>query len=228
VAHDISKRRAAQTLGITWVLVLLGVLAVGWVLTHPLQSSVDPWDNGVNRWFEDHRTSGLDLAADIGSKVADTIVGLGVALVLAIWVSRKVGSWRPAIYYAVLVGPTLALYLVVTALIPRDRPPVKILDPGLVPDHSFPSGHVFTSIVVYCATALLLNTYFPKARGWTWLLFLVPLVVAPSRLYQGAHHPTDVMTSLVFAPIWVAMVARVLLPEPADREDDRSPDRVEA
>jgi undecaprenyl-diphosphatase len=228
VAHDNSKRRAAQTLGITWVLVLLGVLAVGWVLTHPLQSSVDPWDNGVNRWFEDHRTSGLDLAADIGSKVADTIVGLGVALVLAIWVSRKVGSWRPAIYYAVLVGPTLALYLVVTALIPRDRPPVKILDPGLVPDHSFPSGHVFTSIVVYCATALLLNAYFPRARGWTWVLFLVPLVVAPSRLYQGAHHPTDVMTSLVFAPIWVAMVARVLLPEPADREDDRSPDRVEA
>lgn len=228
MAHDISRRRAAQTLGITWVLILLGVLAVGWVLTHPLQSSVDPWDNDVNRWFADHRTSGLDLAADIGSKVADTIIGLALALVLAIWVSRKVRSWRPAVYYAVLVGPTLALYLVVTALIPRDRPPVKILDPGLVPDHSFPSGHVFTSIVVYCATALLLNAYFPKTRSWTWLLFLVPLVVAPSRLYQGAHHPTDVMTSLVFAPIWVAMVARVLLPEPAAREDDRSPDRVEA
>ena len=228
MAHDIFKRRAAQTLGITWILVLLGVLAVGWVLTHPLQSSVDPWDNDVNRWFADHRTSGLDLAADIGSKVADTIIGLALALVLAIWVSRKVHSWRPAVYYAVLVGPTLALYLVVTALIPRDRPPVKILDPGLVPDHSFPSGHVFTSIVVYCATALLLNAYFPKTRSWTWLLFLVPLVVAPSRLYQGAHHPTDVMTSLVFAPIWVAMVARVLLPEPAGREDDRSPDMVEA
>ncbi|KRE95436.1 hypothetical protein ASG76_07250 [Nocardioides sp. Soil774] len=225
---DISPRRAAQTLGITWVLILLGVLAVGWVLTHPLQSTVDPWDNSVNRWFEDHRTSGLDVAADIGSKVADTIIGLALALVLAIVVSRKVRSWRPAIYYAVLVGPTLALYLIVTALVPRDRPPVKILDPGLVPDHSFPSGHVFTSIVVYCATALLLNAYFPRWRSWTWLLFLVPLVVAPSRLYQGAHHPTDVMTSLLFAPIWVAVVAHVLLPEPAAREDDRSPDMVGA
>lgn len=228
MTHDISPRRAARTLGIAWLLILLGVLAVGWVLTHPLQSTVDPWDNGVNRWFADHRTSELDLAADIGSKVADTIIGLAVALVLAVWVSRKMGTWRPAVYYAVLVGPTLALYLIVTALIPRDRPPVKILDPGLVPDHSFPSGHVFTSIVVYCATALLLNAYVPRWRSWTWLLFLVPLVVAPSRLYQGAHHPTDVMTSLLFAPIWVAVVARVLLPEPADREDDRSPDMVEA
>jgi undecaprenyl-diphosphatase len=111
---------------------------------------------------------------------------------------------------------------VVTALVPRDRPPVKILDPGLVPDHSFPSGHVFTSIVVYCATALLLNAYFPRWRSWTWVLFLVPLVVAPSRLYQGAHHPTDVMTSLLFAPIWVAVVAHVVLPS-ARVEDRPSP-----
>ena len=37
------------------------------------------------------------------------------------------------------------------ALITRDRPPVEILDPGLVPDHSFPSGHVATSVVVYVA-----------------------------------------------------------------------------
>ena len=225
MTDDISTRRAARTLGITWVLVLLGVLAVGWLLTHPLESTVDPWDDDVVLWFADHRTSGLDVTADIGSKIADTIVGLAVALVLAVWVSRKVGSWRPALYYAVLVGPTLALYLVVTALIPRDRPPVKILDPGLVQDHSFPSGHVFTSIVVYCATALLLSAYFPRSRRWAWLLFLVPLVVMPSRLYQGAHHPTDVLTSLVFAPIWVATVARVLLPA---RADHHAPDRVEA
>ena len=53
----------------------------------------------------------------------------------------------------------------------------------------------------------------------------MPLVVAPSRLYQGAHHPTDVFTSLVFAPIWVAVVARTLLPQ---RVADPAPDRVEA
>ena len=35
------------------------------------------------------------------------------------------------------------------------------------------------------------------------------MIVAPSRLYEGAHHPTDVLTSLVFAPLWVAAVADV-------------------
>jgi undecaprenyl-diphosphatase len=111
---------------------------------------------------------------------------------------------------------------------------VKILDPGLVPDHSFPSGHVFTSIVVYVATAVYLTRTVPGARRWVWPLYLVPLVVIPSRLYQGAHHPTDVMTSLVFAPLWVAVVAHVVLAhssaddvggsdEPYDRTHAASP-----
>ncbi|CAM3571524.1 phosphatase PAP2 family protein [Nocardioides zeicaulis] len=206
-----SRRDAARTLGIAWVLLTLGVLAVGWLLTHPLADAVDPWDNDVNRWFADQRTSGLDVAADIGSKIADTVVGLALAAVLAGVVSRWQRSWRPAVYYAVLVAGTLALYLVVTQLVPRDRPPVKILDPGLVPDHSFPSGHVATAVVVYAGTALLLGAYVPRWRSRLWPLFLVPLVVVPSRLYQGAHHPTDVLTSLVFAPIWLGVVARVLL-----------------
>ena len=145
---------------------------------------------------------------------------------LVLW--RVQRSWRPVVYFGVLVGGTLALYLVVTALVTRDRPPVKILDPGLVPDHSFPSGHVATSIVVYCALAVYLLRTVPGSRPWVWILFLAPVVVAPSRLYEGAHHPTDVLTSLVFAPIWVTVVARVLLADAgqagrtADTEGARS------
>ena len=56
---------------------------------------------------------------------------------------------------------------------------VKILDPGLVPDHSFPSGHVATSIVVYCALAVYLLRTVPGSRPWVWILFLAPVVVAP-------------------------------------------------
>ena len=207
-----SHRDAARTLTIAWVLLTLGVLAVGWLLTHPLESTVDPWDDSVERWIADRRTSGLDLAAAVGSHIADTIVGVGLAAVIAVVAWRWQHSRRPLVYYSLLVGGTLALYLVVTHLITRDRPPVKILDPGLVPDHSFPSGHVATAIVVYVATAVYLARTVPGARRWVWPLFLVPLVVIPSRLYQGAHHPTDVLTSLVFAPIWVAVVAHVVLP----------------
>ena len=211
-----SRRDAARTLGIAWVLILLAVLAVGWVITHPLETTVDPWDDSVELWLEDQRTPGLSTAAAIGSHLADTVVGIALAAVIALVAWRRQRSKVPLVYYGVLVGGTLALYLVVTALITRDRPPVKILDPGLIPDHSYPSGHVATAIVVYAATAVFLAATVPAWRRWTWVLFLVPLVVIPSRLYQGAHHPTDVLASVLFASAWVAVVARVVLGRTSD------------
>jgi membrane-associated phospholipid phosphatase len=216
---DKSTRRAgAKTLGIAWVLLLLVVLALGWVLTHPLESVVDPWDDSVERWLADRRTPGWNLAAAIGSHVADTVVGVALATVIALVAWRRQHSRRPLVYYSLLMLPTLLLYLVVTHLVPRDRPPVRILDPGLVPDHSYPSGHVATAIVVYVATAIYLARTVPRSRRWVWPLYLVPLVVIPSRLYQGAHHPTDVLATLIFAPIWLAVVAHVVLGPPSGRD----------
>ncbi len=36
------RRTAARTLATWWVLLTLAVTAVGWLLTHPLESTVDP------------------------------------------------------------------------------------------------------------------------------------------------------------------------------------------
>ncbi len=205
------QRGAARTLGLVWVGVVLGVLGVGWLLTGPLEPTVDPWDDSVVLWLEDQRTADLDTAAAAGSHVADTMIGVAVALIVGLAGSWWQRSWRPLVHFTVLVGGYLALYVIVTHLVPRDRPPVEILDPGLVPDHSFPSGHVATSIVVYGGIVLWVAAVAPRWRRWVWPLLLAPLVVVPSRLYQGAHHPTDVLASLVSATIWVVVVARVLL-----------------
>ena len=209
--------KEARTLAIAWVGLLAGVLVIGWLITHPLESTVDPWDDSISRSIADGRTPTGEFLAAWGSHVADTIVGVIVAALAGIVLWRVQGTRRPLVYFTVLVVGTLVLYLIVTALITRDRPAVKILDPGLVPDHSFPSGHVATSIVVYCALAIYLMRTIPSSRRWAWILFLAPVIVAPSRLYEGAHHVTDVLTSLVFAPLWVWAVVSVLLPPAAGR-----------
>ena len=205
-------RSAARRLAVAWIVLLLAVLAVGWLLTHPLESTVDPWDDDVVQAIADRRTPTGELLAAWGSHVADTIVGVIVAVVVALVLWRVQGTRLPLVYFTVSLGAMLLLYVIVTAMITRDRPPVEVLDPGLVPDHSFPSGHVATSIVVYWALALYLLRTVRGSTRWAWILFLAPVVVAPSRLYEGAHHPTDVLTSLVVAPLWVAVVAKVLLP----------------
>ena len=51
-------------------------------------------------------------------------------------------------------------------------------------------------------------------RPWRWaapvLAVLLVLVVAAARLYRGAHYPTDVLASLLFAVPWLVLTLRTL------------------
>ena len=209
---------AAGILVGAWGLVLVAVLGIGWLLTYPLESTIDPWDDDVARWLAGERTSYLNEVADVGTFFGDTLVGVAVAAVVCVAASMWERSIRPALFFALALAGVGGFYWFGTELVTRDRPPVRILDPGLVPNDSFPSGHVATAVAVYGGTALLVSWLAPRARPWIWLLLLIPALVALARLYQGAHHPTDVLTSLLYTSAWLAVVAAVLL-----RRTDRAP-----
>jgi len=205
--------RAALVVVGTWVLVLATVVAFGWLITHPLRSEVLPWDNGISRWFADQRAGALNEPADIGTLLGETVVGVSVAVVAALVFSIWKRSWRPAIFLALAEAGIGGLYFIATHVDTRQRPPVRILDPGLVPDHSFPSGHTATAVVAYVGILVLAAAYAsPAVRRWARLLVLLPVFVLLSRLYQGAHHLTDVLTSVVYATVWLLVLARTLLP----------------
>lgn len=64
-----------------------------------------------------------------------------------------------------------------------------------VSGYSFPSGHSSGSSSTFAGTAV---TY--RDKKWKWLLavaIVVPMLVALSRTYVGAHYPTDVVCGLV-------------------------------
>ena len=205
----------AKRLVPAYILIVLAVLAVGWLLTHPLLHPVNSgFDNPLATWLEEHRTSTLNTLTEAGAFIGSTVVfAIGSPLVaLAVWFWRR--AWPPVLVIVLATAGLAAVYLVATQLVSRQRPPVHILDPGLVPDHSFPSGHTLFAVGLYGGLAVVLGA---RARWASYLLCLVPLVVAVSRLYQGAHHLTDVATSLVFGTIWVAVLARTLRPGTAAR-----------
>jgi undecaprenyl-diphosphatase len=195
---------------VTWAVVLGVVAGFGWLITHPWQHAVDSFDNPIARWFAGARSASLNGVADVGPLFGETIGGLGVAAAAAVGFSLWRRSFRPAVFVALAEAGIGGWYFVVTHVDPRQRPPVKILDPGLAPDHSFPSGHVATAVVAYGGIVLLAWAYARSAR-WVAVLLLLPAFVLVARLYQGAHHLTDVLTSVVYASVWLLVLARLLL-----------------
>jgi membrane-associated phospholipid phosphatase len=216
--HPPTDRSLGRTLAVlvVSVLVVCAVEAgIGWVITHPLKGTM-AHENSLNRWFADERTADLTRVADAGTFVGETLTGL-VALALfgvvfALW-QRSV--W-PLVFVLALDGGLGLFYLACTTLDPRNRPPVHILQSGLAPDASFPSGHTGTATAIAGALAALLWAYTRVAGGILAVLVVVPVWTMLARLYEGAHHLSDVLVAFVVTLVWLGVCLRQLLPARAE------------
>jgi membrane-associated phospholipid phosphatase len=203
---------AALWLLLAWIVIIGLVIAFGEAVTGPVKDSIGSGDNHVERVLAQHRSGTLTDVADDLSLLGETwtVVIAGLVLMLLAWLWRR-EFWSVTFVAVALVGEITG-YLLVVSIVSRSRPPVRILDPGLDPNHSYPSGHVAAAMGLYGGAALLIWMF--SARRWRWLsaaLIVLPLLVALARLYLGAHHPSDVLTSIVFMSAWLAVAAVVLL-----------------
>ncbi len=196
----------------TWAVLLAAMIGLGLLVTDPLQGSVGRADNRFEVWLAARRSSTLTTLAEIGATPGDTILVavLGACLAAAAWAWTR--SPRPAVFIVLgLIGQSTLYYLAANA-VSRSRPPVKQLDSGLDPTRSFPSGHVASATTLYSGFVILVWTYVDRRwRPLAAVLLILPPIVAVSRLYQGVHHPTDVLASLIVIAIWVSVLAVLVL-----------------
>jgi membrane protein DedA with SNARE-associated domain len=74
-------------------------------------------------------------------------------------------------------------------------------------DYSFPSGHVFTSTLVYSLTAAMLHNTLAKNQRWIPWAVIMPclLLVAFSRIYLGMHWFTDILGGFSLAMLFLSL-----------------------
>jgi membrane-associated phospholipid phosphatase len=193
-------------------LVLLVVLvALGWLLSKVLShDAVGRDDADVSRWLASRRNRDLNEVTSLTTKLAETLT-ITVLAVLAVavtaWVWRR---WREPMLVAVAVAGEVTIFVTVTLLVDRARPPVKHLD-AAPPTSSFPSGHTAAAVALYGALAVLASERARSAlvRGlFIALAVLVPLVVAASRMYRGMHYLSDVLAGLLLGWLWLLACVR--------------------
>jgi membrane-associated phospholipid phosphatase len=209
---DRTLGRTVLLLVVSCVAICAALVAVGWLIIHPLASTMRH-ENAVNRWFVDQRTSSLTDVADGGTLVGQTLTGVVVLALVGIVFAVWQRSWWPLVFVGVLDAGLGLFYLAGTQLDERRRPPVHILQSGLVPNHSFPSGHTGTATAIAGSIAALLWAYTRVTVAVLAVVFVIPVWTMLSRLYEGAHHLSDVLVAFVAAGVWLVVCARALLPE---------------
>jgi len=151
-----------------------------------LQSHRYPWLFTVMYWIS-------WLGGPVAQPVAYSLCIVGFALTRRFW---------PGGLTVLLAGVGgTALVYVLKRLFHRPRPEQIFDSLG----YSFPSGHSFFALVLYCTLAYwLARDAPPRRRRWIWgTAIAATLLMGFSRMYLGEHFPSDVAAGFAVAIPWV-------------------------
>lgn len=105
-----------------------------------------------------------------------------------------------------VVSPVAELSKLITR---RRRPETLYVEQMRFKTYSFPSGHSYISALVFGFLALSVGSMF--VFGWlaAALLLLLVLCVGVSRVYLGAHFPSDVIAGWALGGVLAYIVTRI-------------------
>ena len=176
-------------------------LVAGVLLFYELAENVaereDAADIAISRAVQSLRTPAMDEVM-----LSVTLLGEGVVLTAVVLASVGWLMWRGARRVAAAFAGVVVLaglfVLATKLLLQRTRPLLDLYEGASA--FSFPSGHTTNSAVVAGLLAVLIAGSLRRRRRWAAAAIVAPaLAIAASRIWLGAHWPTDVAAGLAFA-----------------------------
>lgn len=195
---------------IAYVLLVAVGLGLGGLLVHtPLGEPIVAEDVEVAEWMATEREPTLTSISVWASRPGGTIPVVSLVVGLSIVFALAFKRWRESATLMTALSLEALVFLTVSTLIGRSRPPIEQLDAS-PPTASFPSGHVGAATALYLTLAVIVwwRTQNAMWRGLATLLAVaLPVSVAFSRMYRGMHFVTDVVVGFLLgaAAAWVAV-----------------------
>ena len=190
---------------------VLAAIAI-WLSSELLDAVLDNatlvhFDIVTDAWIHRHvNPTGLVVSrviSDVGSPAVMTVVGVIGGLVLI----RRQRMTMLATWTAVFGGGWI-LERVLKFVVHRTRPaftPTRASEFTM----SFPSGHAMMCVMGVGMLVYVLMVPHPPAKPWRSLLIglaaSLVLVVGISRVYLGAHYPSDVLGGYAFGIAWLSV-----------------------
>lgn len=189
---------------------VVAAVAVGVIATFIVMNPAPPIDVTIERDVQSTNWGPLALAFPGFSWIGDA---KGAVLDVVVFVAVLIWN-RRAWILAVAGFATGAWYVLISHLINRPRPTVPVV--LQVTEHpaasSFPSGHtIFIATVMTILMLCLGYRYLPRWAipiGWA-VVALVVFDGAISRIYTGAHWPSDVLAGLLIATAWFSLILSI-------------------
>lgn len=165
-----------------------------------------PIDLQLTKIFQQFQFPGflafMQLISFLGSE--PQMVIFATLLILIIYIS---GLKLEAIFAAINIIGAAAITSVLKTVINRPRPSLDLVNVVLqLHDNSFPSGHVLIYTAFFGYIWFLAYTLVKPSSLRSLLLILfgsLILLVGPSRVYLGAHWPSDVFAAYLLGSVWL-------------------------
>jgi undecaprenyl-diphosphatase len=137
---------------------------------------------------------------------------IGVILVIGVIVFLLGLRWEAIMIEVVGFTATL-MSVIIKLLVHRVRPTTDLVHVFKhVGEFSFPSGHVilYTALfgfLIFVTYALMKKSLLRDAMLVIYSLFI--LLIAPSRIYLGAHWASDVIGAYMFGSLWLLFMIKL-------------------
>lgn len=201
------------------ILLAGGIIIVGLVSFISFTSSLQNGDlaildHEINSWLHTHRTSSINAVMKGITQMGNVIAYVIIIPIIALLLFRYNKNWQHSIETAIILISCFLVNLGLKFHFARSRPDVSLHLVELAEDSfSYPSGHSMTAMAFYGFLMYLSLHYFQaKYTKLFSVLVLSALIflIGISRVYLGAHYPTDVLAGFLVGLVWLLICINIL------------------